>query len=152
MAVVNSKSDLVTNRETGFPGADPEQARGRPIVAVGTIANLATDNTGSSYHLIDLPADAILDALTCFKVDTWGFADIRIGTRTDIGALVNQTRAAGATVTPIARLGVQHGKRLWQVLGLAKAPSNNIIGLYAHGIANATGAGTMLFELHYRFR
>lgn len=152
MPVVNLKSDLVSNRETNFPGPDPEQARGRPIVAAGTVANAATDSLGSTYHLIDLPADAILDALTCFKVDTWGYADIRIGTRTDPAALVSVLKSAGATVTPITRLGVQHGKRLWQVLGLAAAPKNNLVSLYVHGIANATAAGTMNFEIHYRFR
>lgn len=152
MPVVNLKSDLVSNRETGFPGPDPEQARGRPIVAAGTLTNAATDSAGSTYHLLDVPADAILDALTGFKVDNWGFADIRIGTLTDKGALANQLKTAGAVVNPVTRLGAQHGRRLWQVLGLAKAPTSGMISLFAHATAAATAAGTMPFELHYRFR
>lgn len=152
MAVVNGKSDLVSNRETNYPGPDPEMARGRPIVASGSVANAATDNTGSTYLLTSIPADAVIDALTCFGVSSWGFADIRIGTRTDPVALVSVLKSAGATVTPVTRLGPQHGKRLWQLLGLPKAPASGIVDLYAHAINNATGAGTMNFEIHYRFR
>ncbi|MGR3521937.1 MAG: hypothetical protein ACU0FT_04205 [Paracoccus sp. (in: a-proteobacteria)] len=152
MAIVNLKSDLFADRDAGILEPDPARKRGRPIVVAGQLTNAGTDSAGSTYHLIDVPADAILDALTTFKVDGWGFATISIGTQTDADALVSVARSAGATVTPIARLGAQHGKPLWQVLGLAEAPKSGVIGIYAHGPANATAAGTMPFELHYRFR
>lgn len=152
MPVVKGQSDLISNPATMYPGADPEITRGRPIVSTGKVSNGATDSAGSMYHLVDLPADALLDALTCFKVDNWGFATVSIGTETDIDALVTVAKSAGATVTPITRLGATHQKRLWEILGLAAAPKSGVISLYAHGPANATAAGSMLFEIHYRFR
>ncbi|WP_347137525.1 hypothetical protein [Paracoccus sp. SSK6] len=152
MAIVKGQSDLLSNPATMYPGADPEIVRGRPIVSAGKVSNAASDSAGSMYHLVDLPADALLDALTCFKVDGWGFATVSIGTETDIDALITVAKSAGATVTPITRLGATHQKRIWEIVGLAKPPANNIISLFAHGPANATAAGTMLFEIHYRFR
>lgn len=152
MPIVTGRSDLIPDRDTGYSGPDPEQARGRPIVAAGVVANAATDSAASKYHLVDLPAGAILDALTGFKVDGWGFATVSIGTETDADALISVARSAGANVTPVTRFGANHGKPLWEVLGLAEAPANGIIALFAHGPANATAAGTMPFEIHYRFR
>ncbi len=152
MPIVKVKSDLFEDRDAGVRTPDPERKQGRPIVAAGTATNTDTDLAGSTYHLADLPAEAILDAATIFKVDGWGFATVSIGTQDDADALISVARSAGANVSPITRLGAQHGLPLWQVLGLAAAPANGIIGLYAHGPANATGAGTMPFELHYRFR
>lgn len=152
MPIVNEKSDLYADRDADIPAPDPERARGRPIVAAGTVDNTATDLAGSTYHLVTLPAEAILDAQTIFKVDGWGFATVSIGTRDDADALVSVARSAGTTVSPVERLGAQHGLALWQVLGLAAAPANGQIDLFAHGPANATGAGTMPFEIHYRFR
>lgn len=153
MAVVTGKSDLIADSFAGDTGANPEQARGRPIVAAGTAANASTDSAGSKYHLADLPADCILDVRTAFKVDGWGFATVSIGTKDDIDALVSVAKSAGATVAPVT-LGAAafHGKPLWQALGLAARPANNMIAIYAHGPANATGAGTMPFEIHYRYR
>lgn len=152
MPIVKGQSDLISNPATMYPGADPEIVRGRPIVSAGTVTNASTDSAGSKYHLVDLPADALLDALTTFKVDGWGFATVSIGTESDIDALVTVARSAGALVTPVTRLGAWHQKRLWEIVGLAKAPANGIISLWAHGPANATAAGTMPFEIHYRFR
>ncbi len=152
MPVAKGKSNLITDLETGYSNPDPQIVRGRPIVAAGTVANAATDSAASKYHLIDLPAEAILDALTTFKVDGWGFATVSIGTETDADALVSVARSAGAIVGPITRLGAQHAKPLWQVLGLAAAPKSGVISLWVHGPANATAAGTMPFEIHYRFR
>ncbi len=145
MAVVKVKSDLTV----GEP--DPARHRGRPIVAALAVANAATDSIGSKYHLIDLPSCAILDARTAFQVQNWGFADIRIGTESDNDALVSVLKSAGNVVSPVVQFDAKHGKPLWQVLGLAADPGG-MIGIYAHAIAAATGAGTMLAEIHYRFR
>lgn len=152
MAIVKKVSDLVkdyndpTTRE-----ADPAKVRGRPIVAAGTVTNAATDSNGSSYHLVDLPSCAILDARTAFQVQNTGFAAIRIGTKTDVDALVSVLKSAGNVVSPVAQFDAKHGKPLWEVLGMAADPGG-MIGLYQHAIADATGAGSMLFEIHYRFR
>lgn len=152
MAIVKGQSDLISDPSKMYSGADPEITRGRPIVSAGRVTNAATDSAGSKYHLVDLPADALLDALTTFKVDGWGFATVSIGTEIDIDALVTVAKSAGALVTPVTRLGAWHQKRIWEVVGLAKPPANNIVSLWAHGPANATAAGSMVFEIHYRFR
>lgn len=145
MAVVNIKSGVVS-KET-----DPAKARGRPIVIAGDIANTATDNNGSRYLLAMLPSAAILDARTAFQVQNWGFATVSIGTRTDVDALVQVLKSAGNVVSPVVQFDAKHGLPLWQVLGLAADPGADI-GIYAHAIADATGAGSMKFEIHYRFR
>lgn len=140
---------VVLNKTPNALGtADPTKARGRRIVCVDTAANLATDNAGSKYLIGMFPSECILTSGTIFKVDNWGFASIRIGTFTDPAALVSVLKSAGATVTPIAQCDSRHGKPLWQQLGLAADPGGEI-GLYIHGIADATGAGTMPYEIHY---
>lgn len=152
MAVVNLKSDLFPDRLAGDDVPDPARARGRSICITGTVANGATDSSTSTYHLCDVPADAILDSRTAFDVENWGFAAIRIGTKADNDALVSVLKSAGNTVSPVAFGDAKHGLPLWQVLGLSAAPETGVIGLYAHAIAAATGAGSMPFEVHYRFR
>jgi hypothetical protein len=150
--VVNVKSNLFKSAADPLgPEPKPELARGRPICAMGLIANGAGELTGSKYHLANLPSEAILLPSTFFKVDTWGFADIRIGTFSDPVALVNQLRSAAAIVSPIANGDARHGQPLWQALGLAADPGGEI-GLFYHAVATATGAGTSRFAIHYLFR
>ncbi len=152
MAVVNVKSSLFKPASDPLgPEPKPELARGRPIVATGTVANEASDNTNSKYLIAELPSDAILQPGTFFKVDTWGFADIRIGTFTDPAALVSALRADAAIRTPIANGDARHGQPLWQALGMSADPGG-VIGLYYHAINNATGAGTSRFAIHYLYR
>jgi hypothetical protein len=152
MPIVHRTSNIVKDYyNPASVEPDPALARGRMIVAALTQTNAADDLSGSSYHLIDLPSDCILDSATQFDVEDWGFAGIRVGTKTDIDALINQTKATANVVTPVAKFGANHGKALWQVLGMAADPGGTI-GLYAHGPANAVGAGTMLAEIHYRYR
>lgn len=150
--VVNVQSSLFKSPADPLgPEPLPELARGRPIIAQGTVANGVGQLTGSRYQIADLPSDCILLPATFFKVDTWGFADIRIGTFSDPVALVNQLRSAAAIVSPIAQGDARHGQPLWQALGLAANPGGNI-GLFYHAVATATGAGTSRFAIHYAFR
>lgn len=152
MAVVSAYSNLVTDPTTGTKNADPEYRRGRPVIATGTVANAATDSSGSKYHLVDIPAHALLDPRTAFAVAGWGFATVSIGTETDVDALVQVLKSAGNTVTPAAFGDAKHGVPIWQILGMTAEPASGIVSLYAHAIANATGAGSMKFEIHYRTR
>lgn len=152
MAVVSVKSNLVTDTVNNIPNADPEYVRGRPVIATGTVANAATDSSGSKYHLIDIPAHALLDSRTAFDVENWGFATVSIGTETDVDALTSVLKSAGNTVSPVAFGDANHGKPIWEILGLAAEPASGIVSLYAHAIADATGAGSMPFEIHYRTR
>lgn len=153
MPVVNEKSNLFKLASDPL-GAEPkpELARGRPIKCTGVVSNLITDSIGSKYLLAELPSDAILEPDTFFKVDTWGYADIRIGTFSDPIALVNQTRLTAAIVTPIANGDARHGQPLWQALGLAADPGG-YIGIYHHGlVAVPTVAGSSRFKISYLHR
>lgn len=152
MAVVKTKSNLFPNLMAGGVTPDPARARGRAICAALTVANLATDSTLSTYLLCEIPADAILDSRTAFQVENWGFAQVNIGTLTDIDALVTVAKASGNVVSPVAFGDARHGLPAWQALGLAAAPDDGVIGIYAHASAGATGAGSMKAEIHYRFR
>lgn len=152
MAIVSIKSNLVFDRVNNVPNADPEYVRGRPVVAASTVTNSATDSAGSTYHLVDIPAHAILDLRTAFDVENWGFATVSIGTLDDVDALKQVLKSAGNTVSPIAFGDANHAKPIWQVLGLAAEPASGVISLYVHAIAAATGAGSMPFEIHYRTR
>ncbi|WP_289150264.1 hypothetical protein [uncultured Salipiger sp.] len=150
MAVVTTNSDLIhdfTDPDSVPP--DPQRARGRIVVAIGTVANLSTDSSASMYHLADIPAEAILLPDTFFDVENWGFAQVVIGTRTDTDALVDQTKATETVVTPIAVGDANHGLALWEVLGLAEKPKDGVCQIWAHAEAAATGAGSMPFGIHY---
>lgn len=151
MAIVKGKSNLIHDRldDTSMQ-EDPVVARGRLIAAHGNVANLATDNNTSMYKLADLPSDCIMDENTFFDVENWGFAQVVIGTKSDTDALVDQTLATENIVTPFAQGDANHGKRFWEVLGLAADP-RGMIGIYAHAEADATGAGTMPFRLNYYY-
>lgn len=150
MPVVSVNSNLFP--AWGQPDVDPARARGRLIIAAGRVDNAADDLSLSKYRLADLPAEAILDPATRFQVENTGFAAIRIGTETDVGALVSQTKATEAVVTPVALFGARWNRPLWEVLGLSAPPNSGVITLWQHAIANATGAGHLLFDIHYRFR
>lgn len=151
MSIVKGFSDLIVS---GFDVVepDPARARGEIVVATGRVNNAAGDLSGSSYHLVDIPADALFDPRTAFQVQNWGYAGIRIGTEDDIDALVSVAKADGNVVSPVVQFDAKHGKPAWEVLGYEARPKSGWVSLYAHGPANATGAGHMLFEVHYRFR
>jgi hypothetical protein len=151
MAVVNTKSNLFGDYLAGTDNPDPELARGRAIMATGSVSNGATDSNLSTYKLASLPSNCILGSRTLFDVENWGFATVNIGTKDDIDALITIAKASGNTVTPVVFGDAKHGKRLWEVLGLAADPGG-MIDLYAHASADATGAGAMPFQFEYFFR
>lgn len=151
MAVETGKSDLIRDYLAGEGAPDPMRLKGRRFIATGTVANGAADSNLSMYHLIDLPSDCILDEDTAFDVENWGFAQVVIGTQTDTDALLDVARSAATTQRPIAFGDTNHGKELWEVLGLAADPGGEI-GIWVHAEANATGAGSMPFQFSYRYR
>lgn len=149
MAVVNINSDLIHDYlDDASRPPEPERARGRYVSAIGTVLNGAADSNGSTYHLADIPSNAILHEDTFFDVASWGFAQVVIGTFSDTDALVDQTKATAPTVTPVAMGDAKHGKAVWEVLGMAKDPGAKI-AIYAHAEADATGAGNMPFRVAY---
>jgi hypothetical protein len=150
MAVVTTNSDLYPTKPLASTAPDPAKARGRVVVATFAIANLSTDSSGSKYKLATIPADALLDESTILKVSDWGFATVNIGTVSDVDALVTILKSAGDYVSPVVVGDAKHGLPAWQALGMAAAPANNQIDLYAHAPANATGAGTLKGKIVYR--
>ena len=145
MPIAYKKSDLFGK------DVDPAKLRGRPIVVTFTVANAADDLSGSTFLLCKLPSEAIIDSRTAFQVQNWGFAQVNIGTETDIDALGTVAKSTGNVYSPVAFGDAKHGLPLWEILGLAKDPGGEVY-LYAHASANATGAGSMKGEIHYRFR
>lgn len=144
MAVVKGRSNLIRSALANDAPIDPLEAQGRLRTAIGTVACASTDSSGSRYHLVNLPSACILETGTAFFVSNWGYADIRIGTVDDVDALAAVLKSAGSTVSPVA-FNANIGQRLWERLGLARDPGGEI-GIYAHAIAAATGAGSMQFR------
>lgn len=147
---LNKPSDLITDPRFDQAPPDPARARGRNLVLTGTFANLADDDSGSSFVLGSIPADAILGSATTFVVTNCGYAQIRIGTRANPVALVNQTKITGNVVTPIVIGDSRHGLPASTQLGLAAVPANNMIDIMFTAGANAVGAGSVAYEIHYR--
>lgn len=149
MAVVSGKSDLIHDPlDSSSTPPDPQQARGQIVHAIGTVSNEATDSNASKYHLADIPSIAILHEDTFFDVAGDGFAQIVIGTEDDTDALVDQTKATENIITPIAVGDANHGKKLWEVLGLSEDPGG-LISIWKHAEAAAAGAGSMPFRISY---
>lgn len=149
MAVVTGKSDLIHDPfDPASIPPDTQQLEGVMRTARFTVANAAADSALSKYLLARVPSDAIMDETTQFQVQNWGFAQIQIGTKSNATALVNVLKSAGNVVTPFVFGDANHGKRLWGVLGLANDPGGQI-DLYAHALANATGAGSMKGRLSW---
>ena len=144
---LNKPSDLITDQRFDQNPPDPAKARGPIHVIRGTMTNLADDDSGSTFLLCQIPANAILDSNTKFSSATAGYATIRVGTRANAVALLNVAKAA--ILSPIVMGDAKHGLAAWQQLGLAAAPDGNIIDLMFSAGANATGAGTMPFEIWY---
>ena len=149
MAVrLNKPSDLITDQRYDQNPPDPAKARGILHVIAGTMTNLADDDSGSTFLLCQIPANAILDSNTKFSTAAAGYATIRVGTRANATALY--TGAKAAIISPIVMGDAKHGLPAWQQLGFAAAPEGNTIDLMFSAGANATGAGTMPFEIWYR--
>ena len=149
MAVVNLKSSVF--RADDNKPLDPMHKAARLIIITATVMNAATDSSGSTYHLADLPSDCLLHDLTGFDVEAWGFAQVNIGTLTDNDALSTVARSAGVTHRPVVFGDAKHGKHLWEILGLASDPGG-VIGLYLHASAAATAAGSCPFQIVYMAR
>lgn len=149
MSIVKILSNLIRDPSVADSYApDPLEARGRLIIATGTVENGADDSSGSMYHLADIPSHVLLHEDTFFDVENDGFAQIVIGTETDTDALVDQTKATEDLITPISQGDAFHGKRLWEVLGFSEDP-RRMISLYKHAEADAAAAGSMPFRIAY---
>jgi len=149
MPVVNLNSDIYRDELAGGQVIDAARAKARLYTITGTVSNGAADSQGSTYKLCELPSNCLVDESTAFDVQNDGYAQIEIGTLTDATALVNVAKAAGNTVSPKVFGDANHGKALWEILGLAADPGG-FITLYKHGAAaGAAGAGSMPFRISF---
>ncbi|MEO0681980.1 MAG: hypothetical protein AAF192_16375 [Pseudomonadota bacterium] len=144
MAIVATTSDLYRGVVTNMEDPDPLKVRGVPRYAIGTVANAADDSSGSTYKLARVPYDAILLPDTFFDVENWGFAQVVIGSLAEPDQLLDVARSTATTQSPFAFGDANHGKRVWELLGLPSSPGH-WLDLYAHAEADATGAGSMPF-------
>lgn len=149
MPVRNKVSDAITDPRLDQNPQDPARQRGRPVVLTFTALNLIDDDSGSTWFLGEIPADAILDRATSFLVTNWGYATVNVGTRTAPTAFFTGLRTANI-INPIAIGDARHGLPAWQQLGLPAAPADNLIQLFAHAPANATVPGNLRGEIVYR--
>ena len=145
MAIENVNSDLYRDALSLEAVPETRKSTGRIFTATGTVTHDAAASAGSTYKLAQIPSYAILHWDTIFEAGNWNFTDMRIGTLTDNTALVSALVSAG-NQSPIAKLDANHGKALWEVLGLASDP-NGMITLYAHAIGAASAAGSMKFVI-----
>lgn len=148
MPIRNKKSDVFRDQRVGGAVLDSSRTNGRLQHVYGTVTNAADDDSGSTFHLCDLPSACILHEETFFDVTNDGYAAIRIGTRTDVAALVSVLKSAGNEVLPVVRGGANHGLPLWQRLGLARNPGG-VIPIYKHAIANAVSGGFTRFRISF---
>lgn len=146
MAVEKVKSDLYRNQLTGGAIPQAQKAHGRIHAVTGTVTHDAAASSGSTYKLGEVPSGAMVHPDTIFQADGWKFTDLRIGTLTDVPALVSVAVAAATTQSPVAALDANHGKAWWEVLGIAADPGG-MIAIYAHAIGAASAAGSMKFNL-----
>ncbi len=144
--IENIKSDLFRDQGAGGDVIDSRRNRGRTYTATGTITHAADALNTSKYLLARIPSHALIHEDTRFDVENYSFAAVRIGTHDDVDALVSVLQSAGNTVQPVTFGDANHGKELWEILGLAANPGGDI-ALYAHAIADATGAGSMPFQI-----
>lgn len=145
---LNKPSDLITDPRLDQTPPDPAKARGVLHVIAGVMTNLADDDSGSTFLLCSVPVNCILDSNTKFSTAAAGYATIRVGTRANPVALFTAARAA--IISPLTMGGAHHGLAAWQQLGFAAQPEGAMIDLMFTAAANATGAGTMPFEIFYR--
>jgi hypothetical protein len=144
MAVENVNSDLYRDYLAGGAVPDARQVSGHVRFAVGTVAKSSGASTGSKYKLCEVPSAAIMHPDTLFDVETWGFAQVQIGTLDDATAILDVAKSAATTQSPFAFGDANHGKEFWEVLGLSADPGGTI-AIYANAAAGATGAGSMPF-------
>lgn len=152
MAKVAVKSSLFGTTGVGGYTAPSAAARaGEVHRAAGTISNAATDNTGSTYLLAELPWSAILLPETAFHTAGWGFAQAVIGTPEDPDGLLDAAKGASATgQTPVVIFGAKWNQPLWQQCGLAAMPTDGSLArIQAVAEADAAGAGVLNFDIRY---
>lgn len=157
MPIVHLKSpeifgavDAITGRQHG---PDYHQARGVKMYTEGSIANAADDSDTSTYTLVELPSNAILDPESTIDLQSWGFGVANIGIDSDHDALLavadTTVLADVSTFTDLGLFGTKWNKPLWEQVGLSEDPGGTIpIRIFT--AAGAAGAGSATFRIVWK--
>ena len=146
------KADTFGNVAAGAYAAPFASARdGRIHRTAGRVSALSTDNNGSRFLIAQIPTSAIILPQSFIRTDNWAFAQAVIGTIAVPTGLLNVARATGgATGNALSTIfGAKWAQPAWQQAGLAAAPAVPLLDIFAHAIADATGAGTIDFDIWY---
>ena len=152
MAIVNVQSSFFPAMVSGIWTPPFAASRdGKDHVIQGTVANGATDSSGSTYKLFTLPWTAILLPDAAFRTDGWGFAQVQIGPAEAPLGLLNAAKGVSTTgQLPVTIFGTRWNQPFWQACGLASIPTDKpFCDVIVTTIAGATGAGTMSFYVPF---
>ncbi|WP_112312493.1 hypothetical protein [Pseudogemmobacter bohemicus] len=151
MAVVKLKSTIFgVTGVNGYQAPDSSALQGVFHRVAGRVTNGATDNTGSTYLIAQIPWAAILLHDSRIRTDAWGFAQAVVGTPEDPDGLYDAAKGASATgVVLFDVFTAKWNQPLWKQLGLAKMPNKPFAELMFVARADATGAGTADFDIRY---
>lgn len=165
MAVVNTKSTLVTNADATTQTLNNNvNDGGRLRSKVGTLEAVSGDSIASVYRFMRVPSNARVDALLISSDDigTTTAADFGLyRSAADGGAVVDADFFASALVLnagALAKVDItyesavvdtpNHGKALWEQLGLTADPKIQY-DICATLTAAADAAGTITLRCNY---
>jgi hypothetical protein len=165
MAVVNTKSTLVTNADSTTQTLNAMSNDGGKLRSkIGTLEAVSGDSIGSTYRLVRVPSNARVDAvlLTSDDIGTTTIADFGLyRTAADGGAVVDADffgSAVNLSSGALAKTDItyesavvdaaNHGKMLWEQLGLSADP-RVMYDVTATLTAAADAAGTITLRVNY---
>lgn len=151
MAIVKLKSTIFGALVNGaYVPPDGAQRDGHFHRLAGRVTNGATDNTGSTYLIAEIPWAAILLHDSTIRTDAWGFAQAVVGTPEDPDGLYDAAKGASATgVSLFAAYAAKWNQPLWKQIGLSAMPTTPVAQLMFVAEADAAGAGTADFDIRY---
>jgi len=165
MAVVNTKSAAITNRDaTPVVFTNGGIVGGSDKSAIGTLESVSGDSIASVYRMVTIPSNAYVRQvlLSCDDIGTTTIADVGIYQTTANGGLVvDADHFASAVSLKDGALfrsdvtnesgvyGIEKMEQpLWQALGLASDPGRNYdVALTLTAASDA--AGTITLEVRY---
>lgn len=165
MAVVNTKSTLVTNADSTTQTLNALANDGGKLRSkVGTLEAVSGDSIGSTYRILRVPSNARVDALLVSSDDigTTTAGDVGLyRTAADGGAVVDADFFASALSLSggaLAKVDItyesavvdtpNHGKMLWEQLGLSADP-RVMYDIAVTLTAAADAAGTITLRCNY---
>lgn len=150
MAIRKVKSTVFGVTGAGYTAPNSASLAGKITRVCGEVANLATDNAGSTYLLCKVMPNWIMLPESLILLNAWGFAQGVLGVKQDTDVLVDiaVSGASGTGNAIITRFGANWNKPFWQQCGLSADPLAPL-DLQLIAEADAAGAGTAKFDLHF---